>query len=184
MATTEATLLTAEDYRNLPETGPRYQLVEGEIYMSPAPNRYHQDISRNLELILGMWLLENPIGKMYDAPFDVFLGEHDVFQPDILFVSKERYSILTHEGAEGAPDFVVEILSPRTEKLDRVNKLKMYAHYGVTELWIIEPDSKRVLVYRLRENPGEPTAVHAEGDVIESAMFPGLRIDTRRVFAQ
>jgi len=176
-------LLTVEDYRNLPETGPRYQLIEGDLYMAPAPNRYHQDISRNLELIIGNWLKKHPIGKLYDAPFDVVLDEFDVFQPDILFVSKERASILTDAGAEGAPDFIVEILSPRTARLDLDNKRKMYARHGVTELWIIDPEPRRILVYRFKENPAEPVEVRSEGDLIESALFPGLRIDTREIFA-
>src|SRR5437588_6676657 len=106
-------LLTAHHYRLLPENGPRYQLIEGALYMAPAPNRYHQDISRNLEYILLDYLEEHPIGKLYDAPFDVYFDKHNVFQPDIVFVSKSRLSILTKAGAEGAPDFVVEILSPR-----------------------------------------------------------------------
>jgi Uma2 family endonuclease len=184
MATTQTPMLTVQDYRNLPETGPRYQLIEGDLYMAPAPNRYHQEISGNLELMLRIYLREHPIGKLYDAPFDVYLDEYDVFQPDILFVSRERFSILTDAGAEGAPDFVVEILSPKTANLDRENKRKMYARHGVIELWIIEPDERRILVYRLAENPDEPCAVYSEGDVIEPVMFPGLRIETSEVFAQ
>jgi Uma2 family endonuclease len=94
MATPQQVLFTAEDYKNLPETGPRCQLVEGDLIAAPAPNRYHQDISRNLEFILCGYLKEHPIGKVYDAPFDVYLDDHNVFQPDILFVSKERAGIL------------------------------------------------------------------------------------------
>src|SRR5688572_12233993 len=127
MAILESPFLTAADYENLPETGPRYQLIEGCLYMAPAPNRYHQDVSRNLVLILGNYLKQHAIGKIYDAPFDVRLDEFNVFQPDILFVAKERFSLLTDEGVSGAPDFIVEILSPKTAKLDLVNKKKQYA---------------------------------------------------------
>lgn len=177
-------MVTAEDYQNLPEAGPRYQLIEGDLYMAPAPNRFHQDISRNLEFILLQWLTQNAIGKLYHAPFDVYLDEFDVFQPDILFVSNERSSILSDRGAEGAPDFIVEILSPRTAKIDRENKRKMYARHGVTELWIIEPETRRIAIYRHDINAQEPHAMHEEGDIIETPMFPGLRIDSRRIFAQ
>lgn len=177
-------MLTVEDYKNTPETGPRYQLIEGDLYMAPAPSRYHQEISGNLAFILLTWLKDHFIGKLYHAPFDVYLDEHDVFQPDILFVSNERSSILTDAGAEGAPDFVVEILSPKTARLDRDNKRKMYVRHGVRELWIIEPETRRILVYRPVENAEEPCAVYGEGDVFETPMFPGLRIDTREVFAQ
>jgi Uma2 family endonuclease len=184
MPTMQAPRLTVEDYRCLPEIGPRYQLIEGDLYMAPAPNRYHQDISRNLELILGNYLKSNPIGKLYDAPFDVVLDPHDVFQPDILFVSNQRSSILTEAGAEGAPDFIAEILSPKTARLDLDAKRKTYLRHGVRELWIIDPDQRTILIYRPEIDAQNPVATHREGDVIECPMFPGLRIDTVEVFAR
>jgi hypothetical protein len=73
--------LTVENYKLLPETGPRYQLIQGDLYMAPAPNRFHQEISRNLEFELQGYLKRNPIGKLFDAPFDVYLDEINVFQP-------------------------------------------------------------------------------------------------------
>src|SRR5262245_48094282 len=118
--------LTVEDYRQLPETGPRYQLVEGDLFMAPVPNRYHQDILRNVFFILCSYLKKHPIGVIYSAPFDVFLDEINVHQPDIVFVSKKN-DILTSAGAEGAPDFVVEILSPKTAFLDKGGKLRVNA---------------------------------------------------------
>jgi Uma2 family endonuclease len=110
----EAPPLTVEHYKNLPETGPRYQLIEGDLHMAPAPNRYHQDISRNLEFILLNYLKDHPLGVLYDAPFDVYLSETDVFQPDIVVVFNANLGLLTDAGCEGPPDFVVEILSPKT----------------------------------------------------------------------
>src|SRR5215207_10945372 len=89
--------LTVEDYRLLPETGPRYQLVEGDFFMAPAPNRYHQDILRNLFGMLFKYLEKHPIGIIYCAPFDVFLDEVNVHQPDLIFVSKKN-DILTAAG--------------------------------------------------------------------------------------
>jgi Uma2 family endonuclease len=184
MPAARAPMVTVEDYRNLPETGPRYQLIEGDLHMAPAPNRYHQEISRNLELILGTYLKLNPMGKLYHAPFDVVLGEFDVFQPDILYVSKDRYSILTETGAEGAPDLVVEILSPKTARIDLETKRKMYIRHGVDELWIINPETRAVLIYRPKQDPQHPVETHQEGGVITCPLFPGLRVDTVEVFAQ
>lgn len=184
MALVDMPLLTVEDYRNLPETGPHYQLIEGYLYMAPAPNRYHQEISRNLEFIIGRFLEKQPLGKMYHAPFDVVLGEYDVFQPDILFVSKERYGILTEAGAEGAPDFIAEILSPRTATLDVVNKKKQYAHTGVAELWIIDPKKRRIEIFHLQENPRHPVAIHGEKSSFESRTFPGLTFEGAEIFAE
>ncbi|MEP6956985.1 MAG: Uma2 family endonuclease [Chthoniobacterales bacterium] len=176
-------LLTVENYKILPETGPRYQLIEGDLYMAPAPNRYHQVISRNLEYILLKYLEANPIGDLYHAPFDVYLDQYNVFQPDICVVMNDRLSILTDAGAEGAPDFVVEILSPKTARLDRDNKRRVYATAGVRELWIIAPEIKRIDVYLLQQDASTPAVVHGATDRFSSALFPGLVFDAPTIFA-
>lgn len=181
---TEMPPLTVENYRLLPETGPRYQLIEGDLYMAPAPNRYHQEISRNLELILGNYLKKNPLGKIYDAPFDVYLDQTNVFQPDILYVSESRYSILTPEGAEGAPNLIVEILSPRTARLDLHNKRRQYARHGVEELWIIDPVPRTLSVHRFHENSEEPVQVLPQSGQVSTPHFPDLIIDLSEVFAE
>lgn len=178
----EAPPLTAAEYKLLPETGPRYQLVEGDLYMAPAPNRYHQTISRNLEYILMRYLEEHPIGELYHAPFDVYLSNVDVFQPDILFVSDENRRILTDAGAEGPPDLVVEVLSPKTRNLDLAQKRRVYAREGVRELWIIDPEARTVLVYRFEEDLSEPVSTKTADDILVSPMFPGLEIELKRVF--
>lgn len=177
-------LLTVENYKILPETGPRYQLIEGELYMAPAPNRYHQDISRNLEYILLDYLEDHPIGKLYHAPFDVYLDEHNVFQPDIVVVLNPRLKILTDAGAEGAPDFVVEILSPKTARLDRDNKRGVYARCGVQELWIIGPESQTIEVFDLPQNAERPLIIHDARARFSSLLFPGLEFDSARIFAR
>jgi Uma2 family endonuclease len=177
-------LLTVENYKILPETGPRYQLIEGDLYMAPAPNRFHQDISRNLEYMLLKYLEEHPIGKIYDAPFDVYLDDYNVFQPDLVVVLKDRLSILTEAGAEGAPDFVVEILSPKTARLDRDNKRRVYATSGVRELWIIAPEKRQIEVYLLQENATAPAATYGEQERFESRLFPGLTFEAAKIFAQ
>jgi Uma2 family endonuclease len=177
-----APLLTVAEYRNLPETGPRYQLIEGDLYMAPAPNRFHQDISRNLQAVLTNYLSAHPIGVLYDAPFDVYLTEIDVFQPDLLIVLNENRGILTDAGAEGAPDFVVEILSPKTRQLDLVNKKRVYARMGVKELWIIDPDQKEMTVYRFDQDPTEPVAKFSDQGDVSSPLLPGLAIALRDIF--
>ncbi len=182
MALAQPVLVTADDYRLMPETGPRYQLIEGELYMAPAPRRYHQDISRNLEFILQNYLGRNPIGTLYYAPFDVYLTEHNVFQPDVLFVANARRSILTDEGAEGAPNFIVEILSESTAHLDRQPKRKIYATTGVEELWLIDPAKKTIEIFYLQQDAERPAAVFHSEDVFTSPCFPGLEIRADEVF--
>jgi Uma2 family endonuclease len=174
--------LTKEDYRMLPESGPRYQLIEGELYMSPAPNRYHQVISRNIEFMLLKYLEANPRGELYHAPFDVYLSEHDVFQPDIVFVGQENFRMLTDAGVEGTPDFAVEILSPSTAYLDKKSKLRVYARTGLKELWIIDPEPRLIQVYMLQENAGQPVATYSESDSFTSPHFPGLEIHGSKIF--
>ena len=174
--------LTVAEYRNLPETGPHYQLIEGDLYMAPAPNRFHQDISRNLEVVLANYLLAHPVGVLYDAPFDVYLSEIDVFQPDLLIVLNENRRILTDAGAEGAPDFVVEVLSAKTRQLDLVNKKRVYARMGVKELWIIDPDQRGVTVYRFDQDPTDPVATLSGQGEVRAPLLPGLTIALPDVF--
>src|SRR5262245_3040556 len=174
--------LTVEDYRLLPEAGPRYQLIEGDLYMAPAPNRYHQDISLNITLLLGKYLEKHPIGKLYAAPFDVYFDEINVHQPDLMFVSKRKPSVLTPAWAEVAPDFLVEILSPKTAELDKKPKRRVFARSGVKELWIIDPETKLIQVYYLQKDAERPAASYAEKDAFTSPHFPGLKIKGATVF--
>lgn len=152
--------------------------------MAPSPNRYHQDISYNLEFLFRAWVQENPIGRFYHAPCDVEFTDDTVLQPDILFVSNERAHILADFGVKGAPDFVVEILSPHTAQVDRERKRAIYARHGVREMWIIAPTAQTIQVYDLGSQPGEPVATYGIDDVIERDLFPGLRVEARRVFAR
>jgi Uma2 family endonuclease len=178
----EAPPLTVAEYKLLPETGPRYQLIEGDLYMAPAPNRYQQTISRNLEYILMRYLEEHPIGELYHAPFDVYLSNVDVFQPDILFVSNDNRRILTDAGAEGPPDLVVEVLSPKTRNLDLIQKCRVYAREGVRELWILDPEPQTVLVYRFEEDLSNPVVTKTAKETLTSPIFPGLEIVLEKVF--
>ncbi len=177
-------LLTADDYFLMPDTGPRYQLIEGELIMAPAPNRFHQDISRNLEFILLKYLEKNPIGTLYDAPFDVVLNEINVFQPDILFVANEQKFIFTKQGVEGAPNLVVEILSDSTARLDKIAKKKVYTDTGVAELWMINPATETIEIYFLQKDAERPAATHQAKDVFSSPTFPGLKIKAAKIFQQ
>jgi Uma2 family endonuclease len=120
---------------------PLRQHARGNLGIEARIERAARLLSRNLEFLLMKYLEEHPVGVLYHAPFDVYLTETDVFQPDILIVLNERLHILTEAGAKGCPDFVVEILSPKTRRLDLENKMRTYARLGVQELWIIDPDS-------------------------------------------
>lgn len=174
--------LTIKEYRLLPESGPRYQLIEGELFMAPAPNRYHQSISRNLEYILMRYLEIHSVGELYHAPFDIFIDETNVFQPDIVFVSNSRLAILTEEGIQGAPDFIVEILSPKTAIIDRTIKPSIYARSGVQELWLIDPNQLTIEVFHLQKHASRPEATYGATDRFSSETFPGVEFDAAKIF--
>ena len=103
--------ITADEYQQLPEGPPYYQLIGGRLFMTPSPTTYHQKILGNLYLVLAPFVNKSELGEVYLAPLDVRLSEIDVFQPDLIFVSRERLQIIGESGLEGAPDLAVEILS-------------------------------------------------------------------------
>ncbi len=128
------------------------------------------------------YLEEHPLGELYDAPFDVYLSENDVFQPDIVFVKRENFGVLTDAGVEGTPDFVVEILSPSNAYLDKKAKLRVYARTGVKELWVVDPETRLVHVYHLQADAQKPAATYAVGETFHSIHFPGLAICAAGIF--
>ncbi len=174
--------MTVHDYLLLPDAGPRFQLIDGEFHMAPAPNTYHQIISRNLEYILLDFLEENPFGEVFDAPFDVYLSDVDVFQPDICVFSNEQKGYLDERGAISAPWLVVEILSPSSQRLDRGPKREVYVRCGTRELWLIDPAKKEVAVYDLRQDAERPAQLLTEKETLTSPLLPGLEIVLTKVF--
>jgi Uma2 family endonuclease len=182
MAVEHSALLTAEDYRMLPEEGGRYELIQGELHMAPAPSRYHQKISGNLEFLLRKHLEMDPAGELYHAPLDVYLSKHDVLQPDLVFVANARRSVLVPEGIRGAPTLVVEILSPSTATLDQSVKKQIYAKTGIEELWLVHPEPKSVSIFRLQEDASHPIQIFQEQDTLTSACFPGLQLLCGEIF--
>jgi len=176
--------LTVKDYRQLPEGPPYYQLIEGDLYMAPSPDRFHQDILGNLYLIIRNYLQKRRLGSVHLAPSDVQLTDLNVFQPDLYYVSKARRSVLTKQGAQGPPDLVVEILSPKTAKLDKGVKREVYARVGVVEMWMVNPTAKQIAVYRFAEEINAPVGTYGIGQKFESRLFPGLKIEVSKVFEQ
>lgn len=174
--------LTVHDYLDLPEGGPRYQLVDGDLHMAASPNLFHQRISRNIEYLLLRYLEQNPIGEVLHAPLDVFLTETNVYQPDVLFVARKNLPILEKDGVHGAPDLIVEILSPSSSRLDLGPKKRVYARCGVLEFWVVYPDERKVVVYDLRKSEDEPAATWLETDRFQCKLFPGLEIEVARFF--
>ncbi len=173
---------TVHDYREIPEVGPRYQLVEGDLHMAPAPNRFHQTYVGKIYSAIEAWLDTHPIGKAYVAPFDVYLTDLNVYQPDVCYFSSEHYACLTPEGANGAPDLVVEVLSPATAHLDLGLKKEIYARTGVQEYWVVDPATQRVKIYDLPENSQAPARTLGKTGTLTRALLPGFKLPLKKVF--
>ena len=171
---------TYRDYLLLPE-GDRRELIEGDFYVVPAPSFNHQSFLRNLSIILWDFVRANGLGVVLWAPTDVVLSETTVVQPDILFVSNERREIITEANVSGAPDLVVEILSPGTMERDKELKLNLYARHGVREYWIVDPDARSVQVLEL-EADAISDSNYTSGTVF-SSLLPGFNVSLEDIFA-
>ena len=174
--------MTVKEFNELPEGPPYFQLIDGDLYMSPSPRRYHQQISMFLSGVLYPFIEEHDLGELYAAPSDVVFADKTVLNPDLYFVSRERAHILTEQGAHGAPDLVIEILSPSTAKLDVGRKREIYAESGVREMWVVAPETRTVEVYRFAENREQPVAVLSASETLTSPILPGLALPISDVF--
>ena len=141
--------LTYEDCVDLPDDGRRYEILDGELEVSPAPAPKHRAVSGNLFAILHAHVQERGLGSVYYAPIDVILADTSIVQPDLVFIAVGRESIVSHRGIEGPPDLAVEILSPWSVRRDRVAKAALYARYGIRHYWLVDPDARVLEVYEV-----------------------------------
>jgi len=167
-------LLTYADYAALPDDGHRYQLLEGELVMTPSPNRWHQELSAQLLTALVNHAQKHDLGRVFAAPLDVTLDDRNVVQPDILFVSNERSGILQGDRVIGAPDLCIEILSPGTERIDRLRKLELYARFGVTHYWIVDLDARTIEEYVLAGDVYRVRSITAYDEPFRPVALPGF----------
>lgn len=168
---------TYEDYARLPDNGMRYEVIGGELYMSPAPTTAHQRGSVELVFVLMLHVKQRGLGQVYEAPIDVILpGLANPVQPDIIFIFSERLGIVKKQHIEGVPDLIVEILSPGTAQHDRRTKFQLYAQAGVKEYWLFDPDVCVVDVFVLRGRAYVPFGRYAIDGIIQSELLPNLRI--------
>jgi Uma2 family endonuclease len=174
---------TYHDYVQLPDDK-RYELVEGELFLVPAPNLNHQRILRELGAALHQYLRQHALGEVFFAPCDVVLSDSNVLQPDLIFVSGGRMAVLTEANIQGPPDLVVEILSPSTAPRDLGIKKTLYAKYGVREYWIVDPESKAVTVLSWTETGYRTETVVPQTGMLNSGIFPDLNLSLAEVFGQ
>ena len=154
VSTMQIPSITWQDVQQMPDDGNRYEAIEGSSYMTPAPTFRHQRVGHRLGKALDEVLEQPGHGVVVPAPFGVeFPATGEGVQPDLLFVSNERRGLITNAGLTGAPDLVVEILSPSTASRDRGLKLRLYERQGVREYWIVDAEENTVDVWRFAEDP-------------------------------
>jgi Uma2 family endonuclease len=174
--------LCYDDYVGLPADGRRYEILDGELFVTPAPSSRHQQVSINLAFLLVQHVRARHLGRILDAPIDVIFEPTTVAQPDIVFIRTERDAIVADRGIEGSPDLVVEILSPSSVRQDRITKAALYARFGVPYYWIVDPDAGTVELYELAGDAYRLVAKESGDARIRPALFPGLAIDLVEVF--
>ena len=184
-ASTPAVKFTYEDLLNFPGDGKRHEIMDGEHFVTPAPTIKHQRLAANLQGRLWAYLNDRPIGEVFAAPCDVVLSDLDVVEPDLLYISRERTGILTADHVRGAPDLVVEILSPGTRRTDEVTKRRLYERFGVQEYWVVDPELDAIKVYRRVEGAFvrvEELSAEA-GGTLTTPLLPGFAVSLAAVFA-
>ena len=175
------TLFTYADYCNTPEDE-RYELIDGELFMTVAPSVPHQIVQDNIGRPLGAFIRANNLGRLFYTATDVYLSDTNVVQPDLLFVSRARASIMTYSAVRGAPDLVVEILSPSNTQHDTVRKRELYARFRVPEYWQAESDALEVTVLTLAGEDYDVAGVYGMGDTLVSPLLPGFSLDVNDIF--
>ena len=177
------TKFTYEDYRTAPEDR-RYELLDGDLVVAPAPNLKHQRVLLALGMLLGRFVKKAGLGEVLLSPCDVVLSDTDVVQPDLLFISRGREHLVRNgDNVQGAPDLVVEILSPTTADRDRGYKRALYARHGVSEYWLIDPVAETVSVHLQRNGSLVVTQTCGRGQTLRSPTLQGFETDPADVFS-
>lgn len=182
MGEPQAIHLTIRDYEVLPDDGNRYEIIDGRLEVTPAPSFRHQSVSRDLLVSLVNWVRPRRLGEVFAAPADVQLAFDAIVQPDLLFISSERSSILGPQRCKGAPDLVVEIFSHASALRDTEVKRSLYARHGVREYWLVDLDLEQIVVLTLSETGYEELVRVGEGGAVSSSVLSGLSIPWSEVF--
>jgi Uma2 family endonuclease len=174
------TKLTYDDYVQIPEDGLTHEIIDGVHVVSPAPNLYHQRVSRRLQFQLFVQVEETGRGEVMDAPCDVVLSPTDIVQPDLLITLNGGQATLDPRFVAGPPELVVEVLSPSSRRRDRGIKAQLYTRAGVPEYWIVDPDRRVVEQHVLEGSAYRLAGTHRE--TIRPTRIDGVEVDLSRVW--
>ena len=177
--------LTYEEYLETPEIKARYDIVDGEMIMAPAPTVRHQVILGQLFSLLNPFVKEHQLGVVLFAPFDMLIQRDPlrIRQPDLIFVSNERADIL-EDRVQGPPNLAADILSPSNTRSDIESKLSDYGSLGVDECWLVSPEARTVEVLQLEEGAWNRLFIRGLGDQVESVVLPGLALPVSQLFGE
>ena len=167
--------------KQLPEGAP-YQLIAGQLVMSPGPSTSHQRISTNLLRALLPYVEEHGLGTIFHAPSDVRLSEKDIVQPDLYFIKTEREHLIGPQYIEGPPDLLIEILSPSSAYYDLKQKKNLYELHKVPEYWIVDPEDHTVEVYLLEDDTYGIATRYTENQTVSTTQIKGFSMDVNRIF--
>lgn len=185
MATHIEPLLTIADFDSMPDDGNRYEIIEGELFVSCSPNRIHQTLSGNIFFSVRSFLIDNPIGEIW-LTLGVVFSEYSGVIPDLVYVSNERRAeIASGDRVMGSPDLVIEIVSPgaENERRDRLVKRQLYGKHGVKEYWIVDFHNRTIEVYVLQGQMLQLQSILTEKEELTSSVLPGFRCKVETIFA-
>ena len=174
---------TYDDYAALPDEGKRYEIVNGVLYMSPALNWSHQEVVGEIFAHLRAYVRAAGSGGVFTAPIDVELAPNTVFQPDVVLLLKASHKKLKERHIVGAPDLVVEVVSPGSAIHDRFRKINAYARAGVPEYWIVDPDAGTAEVLLLDKGEYLSQGVYRGKATLPSQVVPGLLVHVEQFFS-
>jgi Uma2 family endonuclease len=184
VATTRPTLpMTYHEYALLPRDRNRYEVIDGELYVTPSPSVAHQLAVGHLAMLLGTHVDATGLGRVLIAPLDVLLSETTIVQPDALFLSSSKIPSPTVKNIQVAPDLVIEVLSESTAEQDRVHKKRIYARHGIPQYWIVDPENRTLEVFELAGSEYRLAGSFAGDTTATSSLFPGLEIPLARLWA-
>jgi Uma2 family endonuclease len=174
--------LDYSDLQATPNDGKRYELLQGELFVTPSPSTVHQRVSRRLQRQLEDYFHGRATGEVFNAPLDVIFTPHDVLEPDLLVVADQSH--ISKRGVEKPPLLVIEILSPSTRKVDLGLKYRRYAELGVQHYWIVDPDQRRMECHRLADGAFRPVAEARDDTPLAHPDWDGLTIDLASLWRQ
>ena len=170
--------MTYDDYAALPDDGLRRQVIDGEVFATPAPSIRHQKLVRDIVVAIEVYVRGHGGGQVFLSPCDVVLSEYDVVQPDVIFVADDRIEVVTTANIRGVPTLVVEVVTD--SRMDRVRKRDLYARAGVPTYWIVDPEADRIEVYRLSATPtNHPQSSNPAARLASMSLTASLSISLR-----